>query len=187
MTTSWSGLTGAAFTMTVGAMIVACGKSPSTSSSPPPASVASAAAAPASVDSPIAVNGSASLKSVKGTCPATGLWAICSVEKRLRLSGLVARRLDESPQRAGFSVRPAAYALGRDSRLELFIYRDAKGLTRDMAGIDSATASPRGAKNSWPSPPILIESANLAAVLLTEDSRTAERLTLALTAGAPQR
>jgi len=119
-------------------------------------------------------------------CPATGLWAICSVEKRLRQSGFVARRVDgEPPKRPGFSVRPTLYTLGR-GHLELFLYDDERALARDMAAIDTVAVAPPGTPSPWESPPILIRSANLAAVFLTSNARQAERLTLALTAGAPQ-
>jgi hypothetical protein len=115
------------------------------------------------------------------------LWALCSVENRLRQSGFVAKRIaGDSPKRAGFSVKPTAYTLGK-SRLEVFIYKDEASLARDMAALDTALVGPRGAAASqWEMQPVLVRSANLAAVLLTTNARQAERVTLALTAGAPQ-
>jgi len=121
-------------------------------------------------------------------CPRTGQWALCSVEKRLEQSGFVVRRLNgEAPSRAGFSVAPTAYMLGR-SRLEVFIYPNESALAADVAKIDTVSAAPRGAPNPWPFfAPTFVRSGNLAAVFLTENATQAERLTLALTAGAPQR
>lgn len=121
-------------------------------------------------------------------CPRTGKWALCSVEKRLEQSGFVVRRVNgEAPRRAGFSVAPAVYTLGR-SRLEVFIYPSESALAADVAGIDTVSAAPRGAPNPWPSfAPTFVRSGNLAAVFLTDNATQAERLTLALTAGAPQR
>src|ERR1700741_1224176 len=53
----------------------------------------------------------------KAAGPRTGLWALCSVEKRLTQAGFVVNHATEpSPRRAGFSVAPATYSLGR-SRL----------------------------------------------------------------------
>lgn len=128
----------------------------------------------------------ASAVSSADPCPATGLWAICSVEKRLRQSGFVARKAEsEPPKRPGFSVRPTVYAMGR-GHLELFLYDDERALAQDMAAIDTVTVAPPGTPSPWESTPILIRSANLAAVFLTSNARQAERLTLALTAGAPQ-
>lgn len=118
-------------------------------------------------------------------CPHTGLWALCNVEKRLRQSGFVVKRQDESLKRAGFSVAPAVYTLG-SARLEVFIYPDETVLARDIAGMDTLTASPRGAVTKWEVPPLLVRSANLLAVFLTQNAQQAERLTLALTAGPPQ-
>lgn len=121
-------------------------------------------------------------------CPATGRWAACSVEKRLSRAGLVARKIpEEGPERAGFSIRPQPYALGRGSRLELFIYPDERALARDLAKMDTIKAAPLGAAGSWSTAPVLIRSVNLAAVVLTRDAREADRLSLALTAGPPQR
>ena len=122
-----------------------------------------------------------------GGCPRTGKWALCSVENRLVQSGFVVRRVNgEAPRRAGFSVTPAVYTLGR-SRLEVFIYPSESALASDVAKMDTVSAAPRGAKNPWPFfSPTFVRSANLVAVFLTDNPTQAERLTLALTAGAPQ-
>jgi len=122
-----------------------------------------------------------------GGCPRTGKWALCSVENRLVQSGFVVRRVNgEAPRRAGFSVTPAVYTLGR-SRLEVFIYPSESALAADVAKMDTVSAAPRGAKNPWPFfSPTFVRSANLVAVFLTDNPTQAERLTLALTAGAPQ-
>ena len=119
-------------------------------------------------------------------CPRTGLWALCSIEKRLTQSGFVVNRVTEaSPRRAGFSVSPVAYKLGH-SRLEVFIYADSTAARRDVANLDTLTASPRGTVNNWGMPPTFVRAGNLLAVFLTDSPQQAERLTLALTAGAPQ-
>jgi hypothetical protein len=120
-------------------------------------------------------------------CPRTGKWAVCSVEKRLERSGFVVRPVaGDPPRRAGFSVAPTVYRLGR-SRLEVFIYADEASLARDVARLDTVTVAPRGAANNWGGIPTFVRSANLVAVFLTDNAAQAERLTLALTAGAPQR
>ena len=120
-------------------------------------------------------------------CPRTGKWALCSVENRLVQSGFVVKRVNgEVPRRAGFSVAPVVYTLGR-SRLEVFIYPSESTLAADVAKMDTISAAPRGAKNPWPFfSPTFVHSGNLAAVFLTDNATQAERLTLALTAGAPQ-
>lgn len=125
--------------------------------------------------------------SAAAVCPRTGQWALCSVERRLVQSGFVIKRVEGAPpRRPGFSVLPAVYTLGR-SRLEVFIYPSEATLAADVARIDTVLAAPRGAKNPWPFfSPTFVRSANLAAVFLTDNPTQAERLTLALTAGAPQ-
>jgi len=136
--------------------------------------------------SPVGTDATASSSINSTTCPRTGKWALCSVEKRLKQSGFVIKRLEgRAPRRAGFSVSPAVYTLGR-SRLEVFIYSDSSALARDVAGLDTLTAAPRGVPSPWPQPPTFVRSANLLAVLLTDSQQQAERLNLALTAGAPQ-
>lgn len=109
------------------------------------------------------------------------------MEKRLEQSGFVLRKVDgESPHRLGFTVPPVVYMLGR-ARLEIFLYPDETALTRDLASMDTAVAAPRGQKNDWEIPPRFVRSGNLIAVFLTRNEQQAERLTLALTAGPPQR
>lgn len=160
-------------------LTAACEQSPR--SSPDSAAVGSVSpqAAPRSTEN----IGSDSVKSV---CRHTGMWAICSVENRLRQSGFVAKRVEgRPPARAGFSVTPIVYTLGR-SRLEVFLYPDEAALARDIAKIDTVAAAPIGTAGSWETPPLLIRSGNLAAILLSQNPRQAERLSLALTAGAPQ-
>lgn len=119
-------------------------------------------------------------------CPRTGRWAICSLEKRLEQSGFVLRKASgESARRSGFNVQPVVYTLG-GARLEVFIYPDEAALNRDVAKIDTTVAAPRGQSNDWEIPPRFIRSGNLAAVLLTRNELQAERVMLAITAGAPQ-
>ncbi|MEO8192704.1 MAG: hypothetical protein ABI681_02560 [Gemmatimonadales bacterium] len=119
-------------------------------------------------------------------CPHTGQWAACNVEKRLKQSGFVVKRVGgQAPKRAGFSVTPRAYTLG-SSRLEVFIYDSEADLLRDMAKLDTVAVVPAGVAGTWESAPLLIRSGNLAAVLLARNQRQAERVMNALTAGAPQ-
>jgi hypothetical protein len=59
-------------------------------------------------------------------------------------------------------------------------------MARDMAKIDTVAVAPAGVASPWEGTPVLVRSGNLAAVLITENQTQVERLTLALTAGAPQ-
>jgi len=119
-------------------------------------------------------------------CPRTGSWALCSLEKRLEQSGFVPRKEPgDHPSRKGFGVPPVVYALG-PARLEVFLYPDESALRRDVASMDTTLAAPRGQTNDWEIPPRFVRSGNLAAVFLTRNEQQAERLALAITAGAPQ-
>jgi hypothetical protein len=122
----------------------------------------------------------------KPMCSPTGLWALCSVEKRLTQSGFVVRRNDSTPPtRNGFSIRPAVYTLGH-SRLEVFLYPNAAAVAREVAKLDTVRIAPVGGANSWEGMPTFVRSANLLAVFMTDNPQSAERVSLALTAGAPQ-
>jgi hypothetical protein len=160
--------------------VVGCGRS---SDSPP----AAAPPPPAATGTASQTSGHVARDATKPGCAHTGLWALCSVENRLRQSGFVAKRVQaQPPERAGFSVKPIVYTLGR-SHLEVFIYPDEASLARDLAKMDTIAVAPVGSAGSWgETPPLLIRSGNLAAVLLSQNPRQAERLSLALTAGAPQ-
>lgn len=133
----------------------------------------------------VPVSSGSSTPQTHSPCPRTGLWAPCSVESRLTRAGFVVRRTSGSPRRAGFSVAPQLYALGK-SRLEVFFYPSERAANADVSGLDTLSAAPRGATNPWGMTPTFVRSANLLAVFLTENPTYAERLTLALTAGAPQ-
>jgi len=127
-----------------------------------------------SVAAPIAVAPSASASRDVSACPHTGRWAICNLETRLRQAGFVAKRVSgDSAKRAGFSVTPIVYTLGR-ARLEVYIYDDSTVLASEIAAMDTV------------GPPQVIRSGNLAAVYIGDNARQAERLALAITAGPPQ-
>lgn len=167
------------------AVLAACSRSSPDSAEPAASALATSTPESASITGS-AASGTAAGSPTSSKCPRTGLWATCSVETRLGQAGFVVRRVTEgAPRRAGFSVAPVAYNLGR-TRLEVFIYPSQSALAADMARIDTVTAAPRGARNPWLMIPTFVRSANLAAVFLTDNPTQAERLTLALTAGAPQ-
>ena len=106
-------------------------------------------------------------------CPHTGKWAECSVERRLRQAGFVAKKIESDTTKfAGFSIKPIIYQLGK-SRAQIFIYEDSVASARDRAQVDTTQVT-------------LVRSANLVAIFIGDNPRQAERFALALTAGAPQ-
>src|SRR4051812_3556040 len=166
------------FMSVVAASTVCVGCGGPSHSDQPPASAATSTSTPAA--------GNDSTKS--GTCPRTGLWAQCSVETRLSQSGFVVRRVpDSTRRRTGFSVTPIAYLLGRN-RLDVFLYPTTDAVAREINGLDTALAGPKGRPNQWGVGvhPTFVRSANLIAVYLTDNPTQSERLSLALGAGAPQ-
>jgi hypothetical protein len=164
------------------AALIACGRSRADSRNPSQAGSSNAAV---SVSQPVP-EGNTDSSSAKTDCPRTGQWATCSIEKRLIQSGFVLVPIKERPaRRAGFSVLPSAYQLGK-SRLEVFLYPTPEAATRDVAGLDTLTGSPRGSRGMWGASPTFVRSSNLIAILLTDSQEKADRLSLAITAGAPQ-
>lgn len=142
-----------------------------------------AAAPPATV---VATPAQRVLDTAGTPCPHNGRWSVCTVERRLRQAGFVVKPVAGEPvKRAGFSVTPAVYTLGR-ARVELFVYPDEASLARDLARMDTITVAPTGIVTAWETNPVLVRSGNLAAVLLSQNQRQVERFSLAITAGAPQ-
>ncbi len=125
--------------------------------------------------------------SAASDCPHDGKWALCSIERRLKQSGYVVKRVEQDTvRRAGFSVKPTVYTLGR-STVEIFLYKDSASVARDVAKLDTLSVGPVGKPSQWGDiPPALIRSANIAAVILSQSARQIERAVNALTAGPPQ-
>ena len=134
---------------------------------------------------PAATTPAPTAQPVQSGCEHTGQWSECTLERRLKQQGFVVKRVEEDVSRAGFSPSPTVYMLG-SSRLEAFFYKSEAELAKDLQQIDTVAAAPKGTTASWPSTPIFIRSANLAAVFLGQNPRQVERLTLAITAGPPQ-
>lgn len=154
-------------------------------SSPKPAPSTDSSETPVASELPTPVD--TGKPAVRVDCPHDGKWALCSIERRLKQAGFVVKRLEaDTARRAGFSVTPAVYSLGK-SRLEVFLYRDTASRAGDVAKLDTLTVGPVGKPGQWGDvPPTLIRSANMAAVFLSQNARQSERVMLALTAGPPQ-
>ena len=121
-------------------------------------------------------------------CPLIGDWRLCSVEDRLKRAGLVVERLPDSVAYDFLQVSGVRYRVGAgDDEVHVFIYPTAQARIDDTGTLDSLTLSPRGERRSYRVTPLLVTSANLAAVVFTLNERTSERLSLALSAGLPQR
>ena len=83
-----------------------------------------------------------------------------------------------------FPVAGTSYTLGT-AALHVYLFASAKARETAVAAIDTVTVAPRGGVASWPMPPTLITSNNLAAVLISDNGRLVERVQNAITAGLP--
>ncbi|MEO6447457.1 MAG: hypothetical protein ABIZ91_02830 [Gemmatimonadaceae bacterium] len=135
--------------------------------------------------SPGATGGSATV--ADEGCRKEGDWSPCAVEDRLMRAGVVVERQPEPVTHPFLSVPGVLYHVGSaDHQLQVFLYPSAAARARDTDALDSATVSPKGTRVPWPEPPTLVTSNNLAAVILSLNDRTVERLAFALGAGLPQ-
>lgn len=121
-------------------------------------------------------------------CPKTGNWQLCSVEDRLTRAGLVIERLPDPATHDFLHVEGVRFRVGAgDDEVQVFVYPTPEARIQDTQQMDSASVSPKGDRRSYRVPPLLVTSANLAAIVFTLNERTSERLSLALSAGLPQR
>ena len=118
-------------------------------------------------------------------CPKSGAWRPCNVLDRLEAAGLAPSARD-SVRHSFLSVPGAVYALGR-GELQLFLYPDSAARARDFARFDTMRVQPPDTTVAWPAEASLIQSNNLAAILLSANAAQVERVRLALTAGLPQK
>jgi len=154
--------------MTSALAVGACSKH----EAPPPNAAGATAAAP--------VAGGA------GTCPATGLWADCSIVYRLERSGLVPH-VDSSakPQERELTGKPLVMKLGQ-ATLEVYVYPDSNARIADGKKLDRTKLVDAAAQQTMERERTLIESANIIGLLTSLSSHQRERVSDALTAGAPQ-
>jgi len=116
-----------------------------------------------------------------------GDWTPCAVEDRLVHAGVVIDKQADSVRHPFLHVAGVVYHLANpEHELQVFLYPTVAERERDTGALDSATASPKGTRTTWRTPPTLITSNNLAAVILSLNDRTVERLALALGAGLPR-
>jgi len=123
------------------------------------------------------------------TCPATGMWARCSVLYRLDRSG-IAPHLDttEKTEEKALNASTSSFVvkLGTNSRLEVFLYPDSTARIADGKKLDRTKLVNATATQTINRERTLIENANLIGLLTSLNERLRERVSDGLTAGAPQ-
>jgi hypothetical protein len=120
-------------------------------------------------------------------CPRDGLWRACHLEDRISKAGMGIRVLDTITV-PYFDAKGTRYKIGKTAKLVAFYFADSAAGAAATASLDKLRLIPPGDTiGKWPSAPFeAIRTANLIAVLFEVNAAQAERVRLALTAGAPQ-
>jgi hypothetical protein len=120
-------------------------------------------------------------------CPATGEWAPCSVVYRLERAGL-APHVDSSakPDERSLHGQSLVVKIGMNARLEVFLYPDSAARIGDEKALDRSDLVSATAPQTIKRERTLIENGNLVALLSSINDHQRERVSDALTAGAPQ-
>ena len=121
------------------------------------------------------------------TCPATGLWAECSVLYRLERAGL-APRVDSSatPAEKTLNGRAAVYKIGLSSSLEVYLYPDSTARVADAKKLDRTQLAAPGVPQTIKRERLVIENSNLIGLFSSLNEHQRERVGDALLAGPPQ-
>lgn len=121
------------------------------------------------------------------TCPATGLWARCSVLYRLERAG-IAPHPDSTgtPDEKALTGDAFVVKFGANAKLEVFLYPDSTARIADAKKLDRTKLVDAAAPQTINRERTLIENGNLVALLTSLNDKLRERVSDALTAGAPQ-
>jgi hypothetical protein len=117
-------------------------------------------------------------------CPRTGHWIDCQVRERLIRSGLAPRDTTREALPA-LGPTPSVYRLGRGG-LAVYLFPDSTARHRAATSLDTVryVRAPRGP--TVLSQATVIENDNLLGLLFSKNDQQIERVSDALTAGAPQ-
>ena len=168
-------------TLALALAIGACAKS----ESPATDSARSARASPgASLPGQSAGAGAAATEQRAGPCPKTGHWIDCQVRERLTRSGLAPR----DTAREALPVlgpAPLVYRLGKGG-LAVYLFPDSGARIRAAATLDTVKYVRAARGPTMLSQATVIENDNLLGLLFSKNGQQIERVSDALTAGAPQ-
>jgi len=119
-------------------------------------------------------------------CPATGLWAQCSVLKSLDRAGLAIH----AESLAVISDPPLSIAGKRmpiaNGEIEIFLYADSGSRLRDAAKLDSKAFIPPSRQPSILRERTVVTNENLLVLMKVANETNRERIANALMAGPPQ-
>lgn len=141
-------------------------------------------AADATQAAPGAGTGASTQEPRKAACPKTGHWIDCQVRERLIRSGLAPR---DTAREALPSLGPAplVFRLGKGG-LAVYLFADSAARARAMKTLDTVKYVRAERGPTVLSQATVIENDNLLALLFSKNDQQIERVSDALTAGAPQ-
>ncbi|HEY0928548.1 MAG TPA: hypothetical protein VGE27_01410 [Gemmatimonas sp.] len=120
-------------------------------------------------------------------CPKDGTWKGCALEDRINKAGIPIKVLDTI--RVPYFAEPGVrYRIGRVATMAAFYFPDSAAGAKATEKLHRIRMTPPDDSiGAWPAPPFEgVRSANLIAVLFDVNGTQAERVRLAITAGAPQ-
>lgn len=118
-------------------------------------------------------------------CPRTGHWSACQVRRRLEQSGVAPRDTSIVDGLPALGAAPLVLMAG-NARLAVYLYADADTRARAGRGLDSTKFIPAATPLSARGEATAIQNDNLLALLFSRSDAQRERVSDALTAGAPQ-
>lgn len=120
-------------------------------------------------------------------CPATGLWAACSIMYRLDRAGL-APSVDSSgtPDEKMLTGTPLMLKIGFSAKIEIHVYQDSASRIADEKQIDRAQYVTPEQQQTMRRERTLIENANIVGLLTSINGHQRDRVADALMAGPPQ-
>jgi hypothetical protein len=140
---------------------------------------------PATRDSATAIASPAATSASPEACPSTGHWIPCQVKRRLDQAGLAPRdsTLTDLPT---LGPAPSVYVVGM-SGLAVYLFPDSLARRRAAESLDSTKFVAPSAALTMRNEATAIQNDNLLALLFSQREQQRERVSDALTAGAPQR
>ena len=168
-------------TLALALVIVACTKaeSPAADSARSASASGDASSSGASVGA-----GAATADPRKPPCPKTGHWSDCQVRERLTRSGLAPHDTtrDALPT---LGPTPLVFRLGRGG-LAVYLFADSSARARAAGSLDTVKYVRVARGPTVLSQAAVIENDNLLGLLFSKNDQQIERVSDALTAGAPQ-
>lgn len=119
------------------------------------------------------------------SCPPTGLWAECSLVKRLEMSGLGLERAQDPATEEPLTRQGVAFRT-RSAELEAYFFPDRSTREREQRRLDRDRYITPEQSAAATDLPTLVASENLLVILHSRRERQRERIALAITAGPPQ-